>query len=147
MRFTPEELAEMARADAEIEASFRLTNDDLKLAKELDRAAAMEHMLPEKKKVAERLRAYYEANKDKVAERQRAIARVRREHGLTQADLAKQICVSRATISLWESGALPADWDKLVLALPELKTAPGAGTSESGTTGKKPTKSHPHYKG
>lgn len=42
MLFTPEELEEMRRADAEIDASFRLTNDDLRRSRQLDRDTALE---------------------------------------------------------------------------------------------------------
>ena len=37
--FTPEELAEMAAADAEIDTEFRLTQEDLERSRELDREA------------------------------------------------------------------------------------------------------------
>ena len=37
--FTPEELAEMAAADAEIEENFSLTNEDLKRSRALDKEA------------------------------------------------------------------------------------------------------------
>ena len=79
MPFTPEELAEMAAADAEIEASFRLEQADLDRSRELDRVAHFEGLTPEKRKVAEYQRAYREANKDKVAEYQRAYRRKNRE--------------------------------------------------------------------
>ena len=72
MAFTAAELAEIAKADAEIEASFRLSNEDLALSREMDREARMNQLSPEKRKMAEYQRAYREANKDKVAERQRA---------------------------------------------------------------------------
>lgn len=39
MRWTPEELAEMARADAEIEADYAPTMEKMALARELDREA------------------------------------------------------------------------------------------------------------
>ena len=79
MAFTAAELAEIAKADAEIEASFRLNNEDLALSREMDREARMNQLSPEKRKVAERQRAYYEANKDKVAEYQRAYYKKNRE--------------------------------------------------------------------
>lgn len=79
MSFTPEELAEMAAADAEIEASFRLERADLDRSRELDRVAHFEGLSPEKRKLAEYQRAYREANKDKVAERQRAYYEANRE--------------------------------------------------------------------
>ena len=63
MPFTPEELAEMAAADAEIEASFHLTNADLARSRAVDREAVVASMPPEKRKLAEYHRAYYEANR------------------------------------------------------------------------------------
>ena len=44
MGFTAAELAEMARADAEIEATFRLTNEDIALGRQIDRDAVLEGM-------------------------------------------------------------------------------------------------------
>ena len=65
MPFTPEELAEMAAADAEIEASFRLEQEDLERARKLDREAHFEALPYEKRKVAAQQKAYYEANREK----------------------------------------------------------------------------------
>ena len=67
MPFTPEELAEMARADAEIEESFCMTADDLRVSREIDREARMSDMDNAKRKIAEQQRAYREANRDKIA--------------------------------------------------------------------------------
>lgn len=41
MPFTPEELAAMAAADAEIEAEFRLTPEDLARSRDQDREAPL----------------------------------------------------------------------------------------------------------
>ena len=71
MGFTAAELAEMARADAEIEATFRLTNEDIALGRQIDRDAVLEGMDARARKRAERQRQYYEPNLEKVAERQR----------------------------------------------------------------------------
>ena len=71
MGFTAAELAEMARADAEIEATFRLTNEDLALGRQIDREAVLEGMDAQARKRAERQRRYYESHKDERAERQR----------------------------------------------------------------------------
>lgn len=65
MSFTPEELAEMARADAEIEREFILTDEEAAESRELDRAALMARKDKQAKAVAERQRRYYEANKAK----------------------------------------------------------------------------------
>ena len=136
MGWTKEELAEMAMADAEIEAEFRLTNEDINLSRSLDRYSVLDGMDAKQRKLAERKRAYYEANRDKVAERKRAYyeanrdanrllaaeikaARVRR--GYTQKELSGLLGVSRFTLSRWETGALNADWDKLCAVLPELE--------------------------
>ena len=77
--FTPEELAEMAAADAEIEKEFHLTQEDLNRSRELDREATFQSLPPEKKKVAEYQKAYYEANREKVAEYQKAYYEANRE--------------------------------------------------------------------
>lgn len=69
--FTPEELAEMAAADAEIEAEFRLTQEDLDRSRELDREAKFRALPMEKQKVAEYQKAYREANREQLRKRAR----------------------------------------------------------------------------
>ena len=71
MGFTPAELAEMARADAEIEATFRLTNEDVMLGRMIDRASILDNMDAAHWRRAEAQRRYREANRDKIAEGQR----------------------------------------------------------------------------
>lgn len=77
--FTPEELAEMAAADAEIDAEFRLTQDDLDRSKEFDRFAKFDALPSDKQKVASQKRAWYEANREKLAAQQRAYREANRE--------------------------------------------------------------------
>ena len=77
--FTPEELAEIAAADAEIEAEFRLTQEDLDRSRELDREAKFRALPMEKQKVAAQQKAYREANREKVAEYQKAYREANRE--------------------------------------------------------------------
>lgn len=79
MGFTAAELAEMARADAEIEATFRLTNEDLALGRQIDRDAVLEGMDARARKRAEYQRRYYEAHKDKRVEYQRQYREANRE--------------------------------------------------------------------
>ena len=74
-----------------------------------------------KDRVAARKKAWYEANKDKVASRQKSIALARKAQGMTQSGLAAIVGVTQATVSLWETGALKANWDKLCAVLPELE--------------------------
>ena len=74
-----------------------------------------------KDKIAAQQKAYREANKDKVAARQKSIALARKAHGMTQSGLAAIVGVTQATVSMWETGAVKANWDKLCAALPELE--------------------------
>ena len=74
-----------------------------------------------KDKVAAWKKAYYEANKDKVAAWQKSISMARKAQGMTQSGLAAIVGVTQATVSLWETGALKANWDKLCAVLPELE--------------------------
>lgn len=78
MPFTEEELAEMAAADAEIEASFQLTNDDLVMSREFDRMAVLDSMDNHKRKVAAQQKAYREANREKYNAYMREYLRRRR---------------------------------------------------------------------
>ena len=77
--FTPEELAEMEAADSEIEAEFRLTQEDLDRSRELDREAKFRALPMEKQKVAAQRKAYREANREKVAAQQKAYYEANRE--------------------------------------------------------------------
>ena len=73
------------------------------------------------KAIAAQQKAWYEANKDKVAAWQKSIALARKAQGMTQSGLAAIVGVTQATVSLWETGAVKANWDKLCAALPELE--------------------------
>ena len=133
--FTAAELAEMAAADAEIEASFRWTNEELALSRELDAEASFEakdgqarkraafqkaYREANREKVAAYQKAYYDANREKVAAAGRRIADARRAVGYTQAALAKLLHISQPTLSHWETGAIPPRWELLRQVLPDL---------------------------
>ena len=133
--FTAAELAEMAAADAEIEASFQWTNEELALSRELDaeavlsakdgqarKRAAQQQASSEanREKLAASQKAYYEANREKGVAAGRRIADARRAAGYTQAALAKLLRVSQPTLSKWETGAMPPRWELLRQVLPDL---------------------------
>lgn len=129
MGFTPAELAEMARADAEIEATFRLTNEDVILGRLLDRHAILDNMDAAHRRRAEAQRRYYEANRDKIAEAQRRYREANREKvsegkrelrdcrlslGLTQKSFAALLGVSQSLICYWETISPPKDWKEII---------------------------------
>lgn len=79
MPFTPEELAAMAAADAEIESSFILTPEELALGRELDREITLEMMDPRKRRIAQNERAYREAHREEIAQNKRAYYEAHKE--------------------------------------------------------------------
>ena len=76
--FTPEELAELAAFDAEIDESD-ITQNEIDASRERDREAVLAGMSKRNRKIAEYQRAYYEANREKIAENQRAYYEANRE--------------------------------------------------------------------
>ena len=68
MGFTPAELAEMARADAEIESTFCVTNADIALGRLIDREAILGRMDSKQKWRVEAQRRYRETHKEEIAE-------------------------------------------------------------------------------
>ena len=79
MGFTPAELAEMARADAEIESTFCVTNADIALGRLIDREAILDRMDSKQKRIAEAQRRYREAHREEIAEAQRRYYEAHRE--------------------------------------------------------------------
>ena len=77
--FTPEELEELRRADAELDEEFVQTQEERVASRNRDRMARMEGMEPDRRKIAENQRAYREANREKIAENQRAYYEANRE--------------------------------------------------------------------
>ena len=82
MPFTEEELEDMRRADEEIEREFMITSEEREEGNRRDRLSKMENSSgreakqrawyeANKEKVAAQKRAWYEANKEKVAAQQR----------------------------------------------------------------------------
>ena len=77
--FTPEELEELRRADAEIDESFRQTREEIRQSRARDRQAQLAAMEPEKRKKAIRAAAYREANREKEKARRAAYREANRE--------------------------------------------------------------------
>ena len=58
---------------------------------------------------------------EKLRTEQSCIAAYRKARGLSQRRLAELTGISQHTISKWERGIRPANWDRLYAALPELR--------------------------
>lgn len=65
--FTPEELAEIAAYDAEIDMEFVIKPEEIAESRLRDREAALSEKSCKEKKVAAYQREYYAANREKVA--------------------------------------------------------------------------------
>ena len=89
--FTPEELEELRRADAEIDESFRQTREEIRQSRARDRQAQLAAMEPEKRKEKVRRAAYYQANREKEKARQAAYrARKRAASGEANSEGGKE---------------------------------------------------------
>lgn len=76
--FTPEELAELAAADAELDESFVQTQEERVASRKRDRAIQLANMDKRQRKIAESKRAYYEANREAYNAYMREYQRKRR---------------------------------------------------------------------
>lgn len=77
--FTPEELAEMAAADAEIEAQFSLDQADIDFSRKLDKAARLDGLSHKERKAAIYKMSYYEANREKISAHKKAYYEANRD--------------------------------------------------------------------
>lgn len=82
MPFTPQELEAMRAADAEIEATFCMTQEDIQLSRELDREARLDSLPPEKRKRAIQAMKAREREKERFAQRDAAYYRSHKEQKL-----------------------------------------------------------------
>ena len=101
MTFTPEELAEMAAADAEIEAEFCMTQEEIDDSRERDYFSTVDNM------AKERLN-------------QNGIKAFRKRLGMTQTEFAVLAGVSQATVSNWENIFPPRNWREIISKVGEL---------------------------
>ena len=77
--FTPEELEELRRADAELDEEFVQTQEEINASRKRDKESKLDRLDNKSKKIAENQRAYREANREKIAENQRAYRAKNRE--------------------------------------------------------------------
>ena len=77
--FTPEELEELRRADAEIDEGFCLTQEEYVESRRRDRDMKISMLDYKGKKIAESQRAYREANREKYNAYMREYLKKRRE--------------------------------------------------------------------
>ena len=149
MGFTPAELAEMARADAEIESTFCVTNADIALGRLIDREAILGRMDSKQKRIAEAQRRYREAHKEEIAEGKRRYRETHKEElaeaqrryyeahreeiaegkrklrdarialGLTQREAAELLGVVQSTVCYWETISPPKNWREMLEKLTE----------------------------
>ena len=115
IRWTPAELEERARADAEIEAGpFRFTDTEIALGRLIDREAILDRMDSKQKRIAEYQRRYYEAHKEEIAEGKCELRDARIALGLTQKQAAELLGVAQPTVCLWETISPPKNWREMI---------------------------------
>ena len=66
--FTPEELEELRRADAELDEEFIQTQEEIMESRKRDKQVLFDRLDNKGKKIAENQRAYREANREKYNE-------------------------------------------------------------------------------
>ena len=114
--FTAEELAELAVVDAEIDAA-PITQA------ERDESRMRDQKLRVRDKIAEAKRAYYEANRDKIAEIGAALRRWRKDHNCSQVELGELLGLSQRAVSYWERGEVPIDFERIERECPPVMEA------------------------
>ena len=65
-------------------------------------------------------RAYYEANREKIADQQRAYREARRWAGLKQKEVAAALGITQQAYSFWETGSVPSDYGTVMGAIAKL---------------------------
>lgn len=120
IRWTPAELEERARADAEIEAGpFRFTDAEIAFGRLFDREAILDRMDSKQKRIAEAQRRYREAHKEEIAEGKRELRDARIALGLTQKQAAELLGVDPSTVCRWETIKPPPNWREMIAKMKE----------------------------
>ena len=120
IRWTPAELEERARADAEIEAGpFRFTDAEIAFGRLFDREVILDRMDSKHKRIAEYQRRYREAHKEEIAEGKRELRDARIALGLTQKQAAELLGAVQSTVCYWETISPPKNWREMIEKLTE----------------------------
>lgn len=120
IRWTPAELEERARADAEIEAGpFRFTDAEIAFGRLFDREVILDRMDSKQKRIAESQRRYYETHKEEIAEGKRELRDARIALGLTQREAAELLGVDQSTVCRWETIKPPPNWREMIAKMKE----------------------------
>ena len=135
IRWTPAELEERARADAEIEAGpFRFTDAEIAFGRLFDREVILDRMDSKHKRIAEYQRRYREAHKEERTEYQRRYREAHKEEiaegkrelrdarialGLTQKQAAELLGAVQSTVCYWETISPPKNWREMIEKLTE----------------------------
>ena len=123
--FTPEELEELARIDAELEAA-PVTADELADSRRRDRAAKLDSMDKRTRRIAEQKRQYYEVFYYADRPAQDGIRARRKALRVSQAELAHRVGVSTSLICMIEKGrcgVVPQTMRMIEEALKEMEGA------------------------
>ena len=78
MAFTPEELAELAAFDAELDETYIQTQEEIEASRKRDRAAKLDSLDNKDRKIAAQKAAYREENREKYNAYMREYQRKRR---------------------------------------------------------------------
>ena len=85
MAFTPEELAELAAFDAELDETYIQTQEEIEASRKRDRAAKLDSLDNKDRKIATQQAAYREENREKYNAYMREYQRKRRAARLAAA--------------------------------------------------------------
>ena len=117
--FTEEELEELRRADAELDEEYSLTQEDIEFSRTLDREAMLDRLDNCGRRKAARSAAYYEANKDKIADYQAAYREANKDK------------IAARSAAYYEANKDKIAAQRRRRREEKKKAASGAGTSES----------------
>lgn len=108
LKFTAEELAEMAAADAEIERT-PMTPEDYRRSAALDMEVRLQRMDNRHRKIAARQKAYYEANREEIAAYQKAYREANREkHNSYMREYMRKRRLEKKYVQAYQGPADPA---------------------------------------